>query len=158
MTEFRDLEELTYFGEFTPNPLRAVGWLGTNLPFDTGEVSRSFFLKLCRLVQDAFEPTSCLGGQNCELCQFSGGPSIARVDDYEFNAFSVRNVWVPAGDRLLVAPEGILHYIDAHHYRPPDVFIDSVQACPDMGTPDYRRAFLAAGGRIVLATPKHGSA
>ena len=55
------------------------------------------------------------------------------------------NIWVPAGDRIFVAPSLILHYIDAHGYRPPDAFIDAVRQCPPQRSPEYEKAMFTAG-------------
>jgi hypothetical protein len=49
-----------------------------------------------------------------------------------------RNVWIPADSVVYVAPELILHYIEAHGYRPPDEFITAVIACPEQGSETYR--------------------
>ena len=45
---------------------------------------------------------------------------------------------------------GITHYIAAHWYRPPDVFLEAVRACPPMRSMDYMKALLANGGRGLV--------
>ncbi|MCB0036494.1 MAG: hypothetical protein KDE51_20820 [Anaerolineales bacterium] len=51
---------------------------------------------------------------------------------------------------IYIAPEGILHYIAQHWYRPPDIFIEAVMACPEMHSMAYKKAFLDNGGRSLL--------
>ncbi len=64
-----------------------------------------------------------------------------------------KNVWIPAGWRVLVgsggvrvlrplvyvAPELIVHYIEAHGYRPPDEFIQAVLRCPPQDSPAFHK-------------------
>ena len=38
---------------------------------------------------------------------------------------------------MYVAPQLIVHYIDAHDYRPPGVFCAAVEACPPLGSAAY---------------------
>jgi hypothetical protein len=49
-----------------------------------------------------------------------------------------------------VAPELIVHNIAAHWYKPPDVFIEAVLACPDMRSMEYKKAILNNRGRELL--------
>jgi hypothetical protein len=37
----------------------------------------------------------------------------------------------------------VSHYVDAHRYRPPDVFVQAVLACPAPGTIEYTGAVAA---------------
>ncbi|WP_154668261.1 hypothetical protein [Pseudoduganella violaceinigra] len=45
---------------------------------------------------------------------------------------------------------GFVHYVAAHRYLPPQIFIDAVLACPAMNSMDYKRALLANGGRSLV--------
>ncbi|MGE0434769.1 MAG: hypothetical protein AB7S36_21115 [Planctomycetota bacterium] len=121
--------------------LRGVGWLDRGTPFETGAVAEDFVVRLRSLLQAAFQPVIFPGVHTCDVCQYNG-------------AIGSSNLFVPGDGVLFVCPELIVHYISAHWYRPPDVFIESVMRCPDMGTPEYRRAFLAAGGRGWLRAMK----
>ncbi|HJK89168.1 MAG TPA: hypothetical protein RMH85_01925 [Polyangiaceae bacterium LLY-WYZ-15_(1-7)] len=66
----------------------------------------------------------------------------------------VRGADVPLGAALLFVPDGspllVAHSIDAHAYRPPDVFLEALRACPPTRSIAYRRALLASGGRTLL--------
>lgn len=48
---------------------------------------------------------------------------------------------------LYVCPELILHYIAVLWYLPPAEFCAAVMNCPPTRTMEYKRAYLANGGR-----------
>ena len=62
-----------------------------------------------------------------------------------WNERGFRNLWIPGKDVIYVAPELIVHYIEAHAYRPPDEFCKAVCRCPDMTSAKYSRALESAG-------------
>jgi len=137
MAIYEDLEPIAEFGEEHSRQLRAVGWLEAASVFPTGRVENRFIERLKELLEAPFQPAVSPGVHECELCQF-GGP------------LGTRNLFVPGDGVLYVMPELALHYMGAHHYLPPEEFRDAVLACPDMGTMDYRRKFLANGGRGLV--------
>jgi hypothetical protein len=133
MTSIRDLEPCQY----TPvecDALVAIGWLGKEAAFETGPVAERFFRKLMEFCADPWQPVASAGFHFCELCQF------------EAPAFSA-NVFVPYQGRIYVAPVAIVHYIAAHWYQPPQIFVDAVVTCPAIRSMDYKKAILANGGR-----------
>ena len=79
-----------------------------------------------------------MGVHECELCQFQPAEGTA-------------NIFVPYQGNIYVAPELIVHYIAAHRYKPPQVFVDAVMACPTMNSMDYKKAVLANGGRPLVS-------
>ncbi len=54
-------------------------------------------------------------------------------------------VFVPGERCIYVAPRLVIHYLEAHRYRPPDGFVRAVLACPRMGSSRYLRALRDAG-------------
>ena len=52
---------------------------------------------------------------------------------------------------ISVAPELILHYMDAHAYQPPPEFCQAVLACPPVPSTAYLEDVAANGGGILLA-------
>ena len=138
MTTYEDLSPLTYFGDQHGSYLRAVGWLGSELEFARGAVSREFYDRLRELMASAFQPIATMGPHACELCQFDG-------------PHGSRNLFVPDETQLLVCPELIVHYIAAHRYQPPELFQEAVMRCPDADGRDYKVAFLRAGGRGLMS-------
>ena len=113
----------------------AIGWLGeTNAP--AASVPSEFFERLVSLLVNPWQPFIAAGFHACGWCRFSGGPA-------QLQAFGKRvqmgrdNLFVPAGDRVYVAPSLMAHYIDAHGYAPPEQFQAAVMACPPMGSAEY---------------------
>jgi len=82
-----------------------------------------------RSFADPWQPAVAGGAHRCEFC-----PSRS---DGRFTGGS-RNIWIPAESIVYVAPELVLHYIEAHAYCPPDGFIAAVLACPQQGSDAYR--------------------
>ncbi len=111
--------------------VRAVGWLDGEHPFSRGSTSEQFLSALRCHVATAWQPLAAAGKHTCDLCG---------------NASAGGNLWIPTPDALFVAPELIGHYVEAHAYRPPDVFIQAVLASPAQGSVEYfnlMRAFPA---------------
>ncbi|HMW01838.1 MAG TPA: hypothetical protein PLB18_01630 [Acidobacteriota bacterium] len=134
MTTFKDLDPIeTDFGI----PFIPVGWLEKDSVFETGPVSQEFFTKLEALVVHPWQPFHRLGVHFCELCQF---------DPPGFNA----EVYIPFEGKLYMAPVGIKHYIAAHWYRPPQIFIEAVLACPPMRSMAYHKSLLENGARPLI--------
>jgi hypothetical protein len=133
MAEMKDLEICTYLPVSSEN-LIAVGWLSPGSEYERGRVSEEFFGKLCEFAKDPWQPFVSPGMHQCELCQFQGASGSS-------------NLFIPYGGKIYVAPELITHYIAAHWYRPPDIFIEAVLACPDMRGIEYKKALLDNGGR-----------
>lgn len=111
--------------------VRAIGWLSGKEPFTTGEVERGFAERLRLLCDNWGKGLEALywpaagGLHECELCRkcsMSG------------------NVGIPAGSLLYVFPEMTSHYVDEHHYRPPEEFVRAVMNCPIPGTAPYADA------------------
>jgi hypothetical protein len=139
MTWFADLSPCTEFDFLSDVQLRAVGWLDREHPYTTGPVDRSTYDRLQQLFRDPWQPVVAMGGHECNLCVFDG------------EARGSANLIVPRCDVLYMAPKLILHYMNAHGYRPPEEFCNAVAACPDTRSMDYKRMLLASGGRALVA-------
>ncbi len=111
--------------------VRAVGWLSADHEIISGEVAPAVVDALRLLVRAGYCPVAAAGFHTCELC--SGARESA-------------NVLVPSGDVLFVAPAMIVHYIEAHGYRPLDVFVAAVTACPVPPSAAYYDALRPFGG------------
>jgi hypothetical protein len=118
----------------------AVGWLGADSDYRRGPTSGEAFEKLEMLCRTAWQPLDMACGHPCELCQHDA-PVLSHL------------LFVPGEGRIYVAPRGITHYIAAHWYRPPDVFIKAVLDCAPMGSVEYEKAILANGGQSLLRQP-----
>ena len=145
MTRIRDLAPLNYFGFRYRHILTAVGWLGRHSRFRRGCVSTDVLDQLRWLIersyqQNNYQPMIFAGFHPCELCPSNG-------------AIGAHNLFVPAGDRIFVCPELIVHYICSHGYRPPDVFQEAVLRCPDPRGSEYRELFIDSGGQVLMRDP-----
>lgn len=65
-----------------------------------------------------------------------------------FVAVGVINLYIPSADCVYVAPSLIVHYIEAHGYRPPDSFCRAVLDCPPNTQRCYFEAFRSALPRL----------
>lgn len=125
-------------------PLRAIGWLERDRPFETGEAPREVFERLAELLKDAWQPFISMGFHECELCRYTA------------EARGTRNLFVPGDGLLYVCPELITHYMNAHGYLPPEEFQQAVMACPAMNSMDYKKQLLANGGRGLVRLSRGG--
>jgi hypothetical protein len=137
MTTFPDLAPCRAVSD-DPNVL-AIAWLGHGETFNTGPVDPIFFQKLVSLCNDPLQPVPDGGWRVCEVCQF---------DAKQFKG----HLFVPYQGKVYVAPTGIVHFIAAHWYQPPQVFIDAVMACPPTRGIEFRRALQRIVGESMLAT------
>ncbi len=136
MTAFNDLEKCNYF-PLDCGSLVAIGWLSAQSEYTKGEVSKEFFEKLTQMAKDPWQPLVSAGIYHCELCQFNA-PGFTN------------NVFIPFKGKIFVCPEAIVHYIAAHWYKPPQVFIEAVMNCPEMRSMEYKKAILSNGGRELI--------
>jgi hypothetical protein len=131
------IDDLSPYGD-SPRIL-AVGWLERGHEYPEGEVSAEVYATLENLLVAPWQPSAAAGAHQCDLCVFTAEKS------------GTKNVLIPGEGRVYVAPELILHYMNAHRYQPPVEFCRAVTTCPPRGSPEYRRALLSSGGPGFLA-------
>jgi hypothetical protein len=68
-----------------------------------------------------------------------------------------KNLFVPCGDIIFVAPAMIAHYIAAHHYLPPEAFLVAAISIAPLSRQDYLRSLMRSGGGILIK-PLKGTA
>ncbi len=114
---FTDGESGVYALWYRPAYRRlSIGWLEAGRPYPTGAVPAAFVEKL-KAVQKVQWMNVCLGQHECDLCPEKEAP--------EGNG----EVRIPGEPGIAyAAPFLITHYVTAHGYRPPQVFIDAVLA------------------------------
>lgn len=125
--------------------LRAVGWLERGRPFATGVVSQDVYRRLKELLENPWQPFALAGLHSCDLCR------------HEPEARGGNNLFVPGDGFLFVCPELMAHYINAHGYRPPEEFCEAVLRCPETHSMEYKKAFLANGGRSLMMKTSAGT-
>ena len=135
---FRDLDTFSYHsGPFHEEnwqvPLKAIGWLEHPHSFPTGALPDLVLGRLITLVdrvRQTFPGHLFRGTKTCSICKASGKKSPGPI-------WSQENLWVPGHGEVFLAPGGIVHYIQAHAYLPPQSFSEAVLACPDCDIPAY---------------------
>lgn len=142
MTSLVDLSPCTHLPVQAPTIL-AIGWLGRNSHYERASVSETFFSKLESLASEPWQAFISAGIHRCELCQFNP-PGFGA------------NLFIPHDGVVYVAPVGVVHYIAAHWYKPPERFIAAVLECPAMRSMAYKKALLANGGRALVGLVMSG--
>ncbi len=119
---FPDLTPYRYFWGFR-QPARNCGWLDARHDFAVGPVTDDFLAAL--RVLTAMPVVRALGFHVCNLCATDARPGFTDergvrqlLGSAEIRAFHPRGA-------LFAAPNLLLHYVEAHGYRPPDVFIEA---------------------------------
>ena len=111
----------------------AVGWLDTNEPFPTGNCPRDVRDWLAELAR---RPVRVMRGSHyCEFCLASQPSSPRKYVNEAIRLVEPADIshgngeiWVTASDGTnYAAPALLVHYIDAHHYLPPDPFLRAVR-------------------------------
>ncbi|SNQ49513.1 conserved hypothetical protein [Frankia canadensis] len=110
-------------------PALTVGWLAPEHEFPTALPDGAFLDALFYLCAH-HSIIRTRGFHNCLLphatmtapiCIAHRGGEEARLGSAEIGV-------VGAGGELLLAPNLVFHYVEGHHYRPPDIFIEAVLA------------------------------
>jgi len=153
MAYYPDLGPIDYFPIPTGAscPLVAVGWLERQHPFTTGSVSREFFGKLVDLCKDPFQPVTSCGFHTSSFQQLGRVSADFRFENEEVTGLYHANLFVPDGTKIFVCPVAILDYIDRYFYKPPGEFITAVMSCPPTKSIEYKKLFLASGGRPLIS-------
>jgi hypothetical protein len=111
-----------------------VGWLHPDHSYRQGSVPPGFvdrvkeFLNLSWACYDIFNWGACGGYHTCEFCK---------------NAHATGSLGVLHEGKLYCAPTMIVHYVEQHHYLPPDEFIAAVLSGPLPDTPEFASAAAA---------------
>ena len=112
--------------------------------FSQGVPPASLVPKLTSLVGQmvrAFSQYRFRGVKTCSICEALGLTSPGPV-------WSQENLIVPGSGEVYAAPGGIVHYVEAHSYSPPERFVRAVLVCPDCDSPDYWRSLRNANSDI----------
>lgn len=127
---YADLTPYEYGYELPQGSILNVGWLGRGHVFPVGRVPDGFVDALRKLL--ASRVNLYRGYHTCEFCPeppvvvSSTGQRIHSAPDETMGNGEIRVVG--SRGRVYVAPVLIAHYIQAHHYAPPAVFIHAVMS------------------------------
>jgi hypothetical protein len=127
MTYVRDGDIFALFGASPADRLVAVGWLEDGMSYPVGVIEPEAVRRLRDLCREGVNRTR--GFHRCTLCgdyELATGPLIVESESGPFPVGSAEvRVRSPTGVRYS-APDMIIHYVEAHQYRPPDDFIAAV--------------------------------
>ena len=129
MTYFADGSRYTYSPSESEESLVNIGWLDGSMPFSSGEVARELMdvlREICRAGVNRMR-----GYHQCNLCAPSSSPvaavRVASVNGDFFVGDAEIRITGSDGTRY-ASPNMIVHYVEAHGYRPPDDFLEAVAA------------------------------
>jgi hypothetical protein len=125
-------------------PLRTIGWIEHPEPFSTGAVPGELIPRLKAMIDKTravYSQYNFRGVKSCSICEFEGLPSPGPI-------WSQENIFIPSPSAVYVAPGGIVHYIEAHSYRPPEEFVKAVLRCPGCDSNDYFDALRKANRNV----------
>lgn len=149
MTYYPDLKPCNYFGTESEK-IVAVGWLNPNEVYAAGKISIKNFQALMDIFSVAWQPPYVFAGvHRCEFCYLTGGPSSISHNNQTVLIGSL-NLFLPFEDKLIIAPSTILHYIDSHHYLPPNQLFEAIENCPRMRSPEYIKKIKSFGIKVKL--------
>ncbi|MEV0132666.1 hypothetical protein AB0H83_29920 [Dactylosporangium sp. NPDC050688] len=116
--EYPDLSPYTYYA--FPLPMVNVGWLGTARGIPAGPPPDATAVQHLRAASRRLSQVM-LGVHHCDWCP--RGAAYQGNGEYHYYA--------PDGT-VYAAPEMLLHYVEAHGYHPPQVFLDCLPALDDL--------------------------
>jgi hypothetical protein len=132
---YLDLSTYTYSHLPGGPPALNVGWLDLEHAYPQGTVPDSFLDRLwafCR--RPGFRSGGCHG---CEFCQTLWVSICERRKDETLGLSSAEIRVVGRDGTVYAAPDLIYHYVVAHHYCPPEEFIQAVMETPLPGTQEH---------------------
>lgn len=115
-------------------PILCIGWLARKYPYTQGEVPIAFMEQLWIFCCNSVFYT--LGYHRCPFCRNSSFGVLVQRSGRELRLGS-GEIRVVGKRAIYAAPNLIYHYVEAHHYSPPDEFIQAVLEGPLPGTPEY---------------------
>jgi hypothetical protein len=125
---FQDLSPYEYGGDRSAPDVVNVGWLSREHPYDSGAVPREFVEAVRKMVAS---PVNLYRGTHlCEFCPEAPTTTTRgglQMFDPPPGTTGNGEIRVCGSDGVTyVAPVLVLHYLEAHQYRPPESFIRAV--------------------------------
>ena len=116
---FPDLAIYSYEVELPE--VQTVGWLELGQPFMRGSVTEPLLASL----RAAVRRCSARGTRGLHTCEFCDAEEIW-CEDVRLGA---AELWIRSpGGQIYAAPDLIVHYVEAHAYRPPEPFLEALAA------------------------------
>ena len=138
MSYFVDLSPYSYIERQHPIAQNKInyqelnlGWLDKQFPFLKALTERTFHKHLFDFCQYRINQTR--GFHGCDFCSSKKGRSdVISFGSCEARVFDLNGT-------VYASPEMICHYVVAHQYRPPDVFVNAVMHGPQPFTIEYEK-------------------
>lgn len=119
--------------------LVTIGWMDAPHPIPRGDVKPRDFVRLEKLIHYGWTFEEQEGTHSCTFC--FGDPDaepIRRMVCGHYHVLGWRHVVMPGKRRLYLVSDQILHYVEAHYYKPPDQFLRALRRV-DPRDPEYVR-------------------
>ena len=143
MSYFSDLSPYEYIPGYFPvsddkldRQVLNIGWLDKHFLFTKGSTDHAFHKRLFDFCQYRINQTR--GFYGCEFCGKKIKSDVPGISSCETRVFEPNGI-------AYASPEIICHYVVAHHYRPPDVFINAVMNGPQPFTETYEKLLIEYG-------------
>src|ERR1044071_369420 len=134
MAYYPDLSDYAYLASAIRHPAtRNIGWLAREPPFATAPPGDALLDALWRYCQISVAQTR--GVHDCELCRASAFRAERHGDSLLLGASEIR-VFAGTGE-IFAAPTLIYHYVEIHHYAPPEPFLRALHDALPPPDPAY---------------------
>jgi len=130
-----------------------IGYLTADEDYARGVVSELLFERLITLVKHPFMVSPGYHKCDLEACGSKQPPPELRYKGVVIPSRGYSDILVFGKTGIYQAPALILHYIRAHNYLPPSLFLDAVLECPHPTSPEYHE--LGNKFRASLPTIPH---
>lgn len=135
MAYYPDLSDYCYLASAIRHPAtKNVGWLAAGHAFATAEPSADLLDQLWRHCQISVAQTR--GVHTCELCDDASAHRGERGGETLLLGTSEIRVLSSAAE-IYAAPTLIYHYVNVHHYAPPEAFLRALAEGPAPPDPAY---------------------
>ena len=134
MAYYPDLTDYAYLALAIRHPAtRNIGWLARDPSFATAVPSDALLDALWRYCKVSVAQTR--GVHDCELCTARGYRAERHGDSLLLGTSEIR-VFAATGE-IYAAPTLIYHYVEVHHYAPPEPFLRALDEGPPPPEPAY---------------------
>jgi hypothetical protein len=123
MTYYPDLSRYHYGEEFYRPGTKNIGWLSVGHEFETAEPTDVLLDRLWAFCKISVARSR--GGHYCELCPGKNVCEGERNGERLLLGTAEIRVFHHSGE-IYAAPTLIYHYVEAHKYKPPEAFIQSL--------------------------------
>jgi hypothetical protein len=135
MAYYPDLSDYEYHRKAHDRPgTKNVGWLAAGHVFDMEPASEALLDRLWRYCNVSV--AQMRGWHDCELCPGKRVTHAEYKGEKLLLGTSEIRVFAEDGD-IFAAPTLIFHYVQYHHYRPPEAFVVALMRDPAPPDPAY---------------------